>query len=266
MHFYKLSALGQDYIFLDGKDAFGKISELDIKHICNRTAGVGASGIFALNQKEAKKVQIRAFCKDGEIMRDLSTASICAALGAKITSGTGEAEILSENSRYFTCLSACEDGSSLISCDMGKGTTGINSGTCERKTELGNRILTLTPVFTSGSFAIHFSECMNSLNFKYLSEKTGSLTLFGKNTSLILAEKTEMNSYVLSQMLERGNNIIPYAGAFTATALAACKTGRSTYSEEIKFTCGEYEAYTVCKEDESVILHTSAQIAYEGNI
>ncbi len=266
MHFYKLSALGQDYIFSDDKCAFDNISESDIKHICDRIVGVGATGIFTLNQKEAKKAQIRAFCQNGEIMRDLSTASICAALGLKITTGIQESEILSENNRFFTCLSPLGDNSFLVSCDISKSLTRACGDKIERKTELGNRILTLTPVFTSGSFAIHFSECMESLNFKYLAEKTEEVTVFGRNTSLILAEKTNINSYILSRMLEDEQYIIPYAGAFAGAALAACKTGRSNYSEEIKLTCGEYEAYAVCKEDKSVTLHTVAEIVYEGNI
>lgn len=264
MHFYKLSALGQDYIFTDDNEEFGKLSREDIKLICDRTLGAGATGIFCIHQKEAENTEIRAFYKNGEIMREMSTASICAVLGLKMIKGKEIGEILSEKCRFFTCLSVCDDRSGLVSCDSGRGGVSLFKDMCERKTHLGNRILTLTPVCTSGSYAVHFSGDAKSINLKYLAEKTNELTLFGKNTSLIVAEETGRNTFSLCRMLENEEYIVPFAGGFSAAAFAACKTGRSRFGDELVLFCEDYKAYAVAKEDGSVTIHTQVNLAYEG--
>lgn len=264
MHFYKLSALGQDYIFADDEEAFFKLSREDVKLLCDRAAGVGATGIFCVYQKEAENTEIRAFYQNGDNMREMSTASICGILGLKITKGEDACEIFSEKSRFSGCLSASDEKFSLVSCDTGKGSVSLFKDMCERKTHLGNRILTLTPVSTPDSYAVHFSGDAKSINLKYLAEKTRELTLFGKGTSLIVAEEKERNTFSLCRMLEENEYIIPFAGGFSAVAFAACKTGRSRFGDEITLYCEDYKAYAVVKEDSSVTLHTQAHMAYEG--
>ena len=46
MKFSKYHALGNDYIVIDPKNLDGKLSDLDIKTICNRNYGVGSDGIL----------------------------------------------------------------------------------------------------------------------------------------------------------------------------------------------------------------------------
>lgn len=266
MHFYKLYALGQDYIFCDDETQFDNLGAGDIKEICNRISGVGATGIFAIYQKYAKNMQIRAFDENGEIMRDSSTAAICAALGAKITTGRTAVEFQSEKGRFFTYISAVEDGKYLVSCDIGKCRLLLKNGNTERKTELGNRILTLTPVGTSAEYAVHFSECMYSLNREYLAEKTSSLSLFGGNASLILCEENGKNNFNSLPLYKNGCDITPFAGGFAAVGVAACLSGRSAFSQEMNINCNGQSAYVIIKEELSAAIHLTAGIAYEGNI
>ncbi|MDB4262782.1 diaminopimelate epimerase, partial [Porticoccaceae bacterium] len=46
MKFSKYHALGNDYIVIDPKHLDGKLTELDIKTICNRNYGVGSDGVL----------------------------------------------------------------------------------------------------------------------------------------------------------------------------------------------------------------------------
>lgn len=262
MHFIKIAALGQDYIFSDGKDAYENITEADIMRMCNRVSGAGATGIFAINQNTPENVQIRAFDKNGKIMRESSTALICACLGANIATGIKSTETLCKKTSFSTRIFPSDDNIQPIVCQL----TVSGDKTYERKTELGNRILSVVPVCTSGTYLVHFSECMKLLNFSYLSENAAAVTRYGKNPYLILAQQTERNHLKLSRVLDDGEYIIPYAGGFMAAALAACYSGRCNFSEEIRLGCENYEAYAVCKEDNTVMLHTCAEIIYEGNI
>lgn len=262
MHFIKIAALGQDYIFSDGKDAYKNIADSDVIKICDRVSGAGATGIFAINQKEPENAQIRAFDKNGKLMRESSTALICACLGANIATGGKSSEILCEKMAFSAHIFPSDNNIQPIVCQQ--KVVGCKSH--NYKTELGNRILSVFPVVTTGTYLVHFSECMNLLNFAYLSKNASTVTKYGKNPYLILAQLQGRNSLAVSRILADGEYIVPYAGGFMATALAACYTDRCSFDEEIKLSCENYEAYAVCKEDNTVMLHTGAEIIYEGDI
>lgn len=266
MHFYKLFAGGQDYIFCDDENKFNNLAEEEIKRICDRVCGVGGTGIFTIYQNGTENTQIRAFDENGEIIHDSSTTAICGALGAKITKGVAVAEFVCENNRYFTYLSRVERGKYLVSCDIGKCRLLLKDGSVKRKTELGNRILTLTAVGTTADYAVHFSECMHSLKWEYLSEKTASLSLFGGKTSLVLCEENDKNSFSMLPLYKNGRNMTHFGGAFAAVGVAACLCGRSEFSREIFVDCDGYGAYVVVEKNLSVTVHLNASIAYEGNI
>lgn len=266
MHFYKMSACGQDYIFIDNEKDFKGLTKETVKLLCDRVCGIGATGIFTICENGAKNTQISAFDENGEIIRDFSTASICAALGIKITKGAAAAEISCRNERYFTYISRVDREKYLVSCDIGNCRLLLNDGKIQRKTELGNRILTLTPISTTADYAVHFSGCVNSLNRKYLSEKTSALSLFGGKTSLLLCEEQEKNSIEMLPMYEYGKDVSPYAGAYAAAGVAACVNGKCDFKEEIYVSCKDYGGFVIVEDDLCVTLHFNASIAYEGNI
>lgn len=262
MHFYKLSALGQDYMFFDGSVAEEGLGKRDIKAICDRTLGAGAMGIFVINQKEPENAQIRGFCENGENMRETSTALICACLGANIATDGKIAEIKGGNKGISARLFPSEDEFQTVICDI----KATDCDFTERKTELGNRILTLTHIRTTGDYLIHFTGCMDLLNFTYMSQKAAALSSYGQSPSLLLVEKVNRNHFRVSRMLHNDRYIVPFAGGFAAAAVYLCNSHRCGFSDEIKIECGDFSAYAVCKEDNSVMLYAKAGIIYEGNI
>lgn len=266
MHFYKLFTAGQAYIFVDDINELEKTDSVQIRHICDGCKGAGAQGFFGLYQNGVKKVQIKAFDKNGVIMNDLSSVAVCAALGAKITNGRSANEFSDEKGGIFTYISNISDGNFLVSCDLGKCRNLLKNGITQRKTELGNRILTLTAVYTSSAYAVHFSSCAGSLNRVYLSEKASRLSLFTEKPKLVLCEEETKNTFRILPLCENGRDIAPYAGAFAAVGLAACLTEKSSFSEEISVKYEDYTVYVVCKKDLSVTVHLSAEIGFQGNI
>lgn len=266
MHFYKLYTYGRNYIYVDNENDANELDAFQIKNICDAVRGAGTDGIFTICRNEAKKPQIRAFDKNGVIMRDLTSVAVCAALGSKITGGKGANDFYCKKGHFFTYISHISDENYLVSCDMGKGYNLFKNDVIERKTELGNRILTLTAVYSGSAYTVHFSSCANSLNRVYLSEKNSALSLFGEKTSLIICEEEEKNAFRVLPLYENGEDAAPCAGAVGAVGIAACLTGKSDFLQEI---CVKYKndtAYAVCKNDLSVAVHLNAGIAFEGNI
>ncbi len=266
MHFIKLFAAGHAYIFVDSESAVSELDSEAIKNICDRVCGAGASGIFAVCQNENKKAQIRAFSENGEIMRDSSTTAICAGLGLKITKCVTACEFKCEKSSYFTYSGDTENNKYPVSCNIGKCSLLLNDSGVERRTELGNRILTLTAVRSTADYAVHFSECMHSLNREYLSEKTSALSLFGGNTSLILCEENRNGGFDMLPLYENGKNVVPPIGGFAAVGVAACLSKRNEFRQEILVDCNGYGVYVIVDKDLSVTVHLDAGVAFEGNI
>ena len=266
MHFYKMAVLGQDYIFLNEKGSVEKLKKEDIKRLCDRHNGIGADGIFGIVEKCSKNVRIRAFGFDGELLPDCSSAAICASFGLKMSHGVDCMEICCEKSNFFALNCDIGKGISSVSCDIKNSFFEGKNDITERKTELGNRILTLTGVFTSGIYAIHFSSCPENLDRKYLSEKTESHALFDKQAKLVICSEADENHIEMQSVLMHGIEIAPFAGAYCATAIAMVRTGRCKSGAEIKISYGEETAFVYAENRNHAVITCDVKMIYKGEI
>lgn len=263
MKFIKLFAAGQDYIILKDCSALDYLTADDIKMLCDRQKGIGAEGILSFYQNNAKISQIRGFLQNGKTMRDFSTASVCAAFTLFSEKRLTHQEFSAENHTVFTVSEHFSEKSGTVFCDMGKADFNLKYPASERKTQLGNRILTLTAAKLHSLHTLHFSECKDKLNLSYLGEKVSSNSLFQKKADLILAEERE----VCFDIDYYGKDFSsPPLSAYGFTALCACKTERADYDTEIKITHKDSEAYAVCKKNGSIMMRCAVREIFRGKI
>lgn len=263
MKFTKYYSSGQDLIYIEDQKAFDCLKNNGAKAMCNRLCGAGAEAIFTISKKQDKTSQIRGFCKNGEIMRDLSSASICAAFALFTNTGDMRIAFHNESSQFFTVHN--ENNSDIITVcgDMGKGDFNLRHPAINRRTQLGNRIITLSAVNFYGIHTVHFSDCIDSLNLSYLGEWTSQCSLFGKQADLTLAQQKGHNRFIISHFNKHG--FLPSVSVLGSVALCACKTGLTAYNEEIIISVNNEDIFIVCERNENVTIQTQVRRVFSGD-
>ena len=81
MHFTKYNGLGNDFIFLDGKDALA-VTDLAAlaRRLCDRYTGIGADGLVLLLPSAIADIHMRIINSDGSEAEMCGNASRCVAL------------------------------------------------------------------------------------------------------------------------------------------------------------------------------------------
>lgn len=266
MKFRKFLCAGQDIIFIGNENYLPCLDERNKKRLCDRQKGIGGNGIVCFEKNCPKMPRIKAFDKNGLSMPDVSSALICAVLEQNMVNGCNVLEIVGEKQSFFAMINEINGRFYDVTCAYENLSEQSFNSIINRRTELGNRILTLTYAYTSAHYAVHFSSDMSCLDIKYISDKTRKNSIFRKSAELLVAEKTGMNSYVMSKQQINDECAYPSVGAFAAVAVAACKDGKSRYSEEIKVSCEGYDVYVFVKDENSFSVHTRAEFIYEGEI
>ncbi len=263
MKFLKILVAGKDYIYIPDYEDFDTLSKEEKIRLCNRQQGIGADGIITFIKTSPKTAQIKGFLQNGKHMPDISSASLSAIFGNVFKNNTIECLKNSKNKEKITLLQDKNSFYDLISCDMGPSAPCTY---CNKKTELGNRILTLTALKYHGTHTVHFSECAHLLDINYFGEKISANSLFHKQADFTIAEKTDDSTFRLIHSENSTGSPFPTLAVFGTVALAAAMTGRANYNEEIKLLCNTDTVYAFCKEDGSAVLQCKAQKIFGGYI
>ncbi len=266
MNFTKYHIAGKDYIYCPDKSDFGNLTENSILSICDRFRGIGADGIFSFYQNSSKTSIIKGFSKNGECMRDFSSASICTLFELFLTTDITEHTFLSENGQKITAKSDISKENNLFSCTIEAHTADGIFRETNRKTEIGNRILTITPVHLHGIYTVHFTDCPKMLNIDYLGQHISKNSLFRKKANLILAENTDVNSFEFSFYENNTGCPRPAISAFGAVGLAACRNAICNYGDEISVTCNGNTVKVICNSPDSVTIKCTCERVFEGKI
>lgn len=264
MNFIKYHIAGKDYIYCADKTAFPNLTDKDILSICDRHKGVGADGIFTFCETSAKTSLIKGFSDNGDIMRNFSSASICAIFELFSSTGITKHTFLSANGQKFTVKTDISEEAPVFSCTLETHTSDGIFGEINRKTEIGNRILTITPVSLQSIHAVHFTECREKLNIEYLGRHISKNSLFRKEANLILAQHSGNNSFNISFYENKTGCPRPVISAFGGTALAACRNGLCDYGDEITVTCSKNTVNIICHSPETVTVKCTCEKVFEG--
>lgn len=263
MKFIKLLVAGKDYIYIPDQKSFCGLSGKEIIRLCNRQKGIGADGIITFIKTSSKTVQIKGFHQNGKDMLDISSASLCTVFDDIFKNNTIECSRNSKKNEKITLLQDKNDFDGLFSCDMGP------SAACtyrEKKTEAGNRIITLTAQKLHGIHTVHFSECADLLDINYFGKNISENSLFHKKADFTIAEKTGKNTFRLIHYENSTASPFPTLAVFASAALSAVITGRANYNEEIKLMCNTDTVYAFCKKNGSAVLQCKAEKIFEGYI
>lgn len=264
MKFTKCFSAGKDYIFLREDNAFDEIKKYDIKLLCDRYRGMGADGIFAIKQNSSKNSQITGFLHNGEIMRDFSTASVCAYFALFSRVFADEHTFSCPNGENLTVKGGdTEKNHLIIQSQLSTPEKGIFNE-ISRKTEIGNRILTITPIAHHGIHAVHFSECKEKLDIDYIGRHLSYNSLFMKLANTLLAQRTGENTFEIDFYENKTGSPRPTIAACEACAIAACKTGLSRYGEKIKITCNENAVTVICPTETEITAECEATEIFKG--
>lgn len=266
MNIIKYHIAGKDYIYCPDKNDFGKLAGNSILHICHRLKGAGADGIFSFQQNSSKISIIKGFSENGECMQNFSSASICALFDLFLTTGVTEHTFLSENGQKLTAKTDISEGNPVFSSTIEDIYTEGIFGTSKRKTEIGNRILTITPVSLYGIYAVHFTDSREKLNTAYLGQNISKNSFFAKKANLILAERSNTNSFDISYYENNTGCPRPELSAFAATALAACRCGICKYGNEISVTSFGNTVSVICLTPDAIAVKCTCEKVFEGKI
>ena len=135
-----------------------------------------------------------------------------------------------DNKSYIKCC--CTDGNT-VSAILHQETQDTLYKEVKRKTEIGNRILSVTPVSIFSSYGIHFSDNRKLLNLEYLGKHFSANSIFHKSANLILAEKTDANTFCIDFYENKTGCSRCSISAFASVGLAACRDGLCEYNKEI---------------------------------
>ena len=266
MQFRKYHISGKDYIYCHDKNAFENLTKNRITGICDRHRGAGADGIFTFYQNSPKTSIIKGFSSNGECMRNSSSASICALFELFLTTGVTEHIFSSPNGDKFAAKTDISASEPVFLCKLTYPAADGIFSLENRRTEIGNRILTVTPVSLHGIYAVHFTECRDKLDIGYLGQHISRNSLFRKEGNLILAEFTDKSSLNIS-FYENGTGCPrPEISAFAATALAACRNGSFSFGEEIAVSCNSNTVFVTCETEEEISISCSCEMVFDGNM
>ncbi len=264
MDFTKYHIAGKDYIFCADETAFGNLTKTDIENLCHRQKGVGADGIFTFYQVTSKTAFLKGFAENGEIMRDFSSASICAVFELFSKGDITEYTFSAENGQKITAKTDISAEKPIFSCTFeGPSENGIFRE-ANRKTEIGNRILTITPISLHGTHAVHFSECKKNLNLGYLGQHISENSLFRKEANMILADMTNKNTFDISFYENKTGCPRPVISALGGTALAACRNGLCRFGEEITVSCNGNTVNVICHSPKTVTVKCTCEKVFDG--
>ena len=266
MKFTKYHIAGKAYIYCPDKTDFGILTADSILGICDGFRGAGADGIFTFCQTSSKTSLIKGFAQNGECIRNFSSASICAFFELFLTEGITEHTFTSENGQFFTVKTDFSEENPVFSCTLEDIHTNGIFGTSDRKTEIGNRILTITPVSLCEIFTVHFTSCRDKLNIAYLGQHISGNSLFGKKANMILAEPDDKNSFNISFYENNTGCPRPGLSAFAAVGLAACRNGIGKYNEEISVSYNGNTVRIICNSADSVTIKCTCERVFDGKL
>ena len=124
MRFTKMNGLGNDYIFLDGTKKEIKLSESEIKKLCDRNFGIGGDGIIIVTKASNADFGMKIYNSDGSTAEMCGNALRCLAKYTfkKRLTGDKYLKIQTDGGIRFAKI----NGDGTVTANMGKPVSDFN--------------------------------------------------------------------------------------------------------------------------------------------
>ncbi|MGM0608988.1 MAG: hypothetical protein ACQESP_11275 [Candidatus Muiribacteriota bacterium] len=159
MKFYKLQALGNDFVFVDKKE------KISVKNICDRNFGIGADGVIFYSNSEGKII-VSLYNADGSRAKSLGNGMFCAADLFCFLNNKKSGEVIFSDKSYF--FEKCKNNFIHMNFDRAQSIKLENDFF---KVKAGN----LHKIYFTDSFIedeiVQKAECDKKYNIEFVSKK-----------------------------------------------------------------------------------------------
>jgi diaminopimelate epimerase len=231
MHFWKMHALGNDYIVIDNQDE--KITEKEAvqmaKTLCNRRFSVGADGLLLASGSKVADAKMRIFNSDGSEAEMCGNGIRCFAKYYYENSIAKKPEVAIEtlSGIKHVWLTLKDNEVSAVKVDMGAPNWQKSSlpmtgqGPCiNEDLEVDGETFKVTCLSMGNPHCVIFVDCIDCFPVQEIGEKIENHKAFPKRTNVGFVEvlnKKELNVRVW----ERGCGETLACGTGTCAAVAA---------------------------------------------
>ena len=250
MHFVKYQGLGNDFVFVDGRNVkFENVSRA-AQILCDRRFGVGADGLILVSASAKADVQMRVINADGSEAEMCGNASRCVPLFCK------ELGLLNGNKLVLETLAGpivtrvkdWEKG--LVSVDMGtprltRGEIPMSGAPDERAIDIpliaGGKEWRGTAVSMGNPHFVIFVPSVTTIDLAQAGPEIEKHPSFPQKTNVEFVQTIDPHTLRM-RVWERGAGITQACGTGScAAAVAAVLTGRTAETVRVILDGGELE-------------------------
>jgi len=237
MKFFKYTGLGNDFVFLDGKEALSVTdpAALAVK-MCNRRTGIGADGLILLLPTDKGDVRMRILNSDGSEAEMCGNASRCVALHWVQNGFTSKKEITLDTLAGPIVAQLVDEAAGLVRVDMGaprllRGQILMTGNPQERAVSVpvkaGGREFTGTAVSMGNPHFVIFVDDISKTPLETWGPALETCDAFPQKTNVEFVQVLSDNK-VRMRVWERGAGITQACGTGAcATAVACVLNGRT---------------------------------------
>ena len=237
MKFFKYTGLGNDFIFLDGKEALSVTDPAALAvQMCNRRTGIGADGLILLLPTDKGDVRMRIINSDGSEAEMCGNASRCVALHWVQNGYTSKKEITLDTLAGPIVAQLVDEDAGLVRVDMGaprllRGQIPMTGNPQERAVSVpvqaGGKEFVGTAVSMGNPHFVIFVDDISKTPLETWGPALETCDAFPQKTNVEFVQVLSDNK-VRMRVWERGAGITQACGTGAcATAVACVLNGRT---------------------------------------
>ena len=271
--FAKMQGSGNDYIFFENFD--GKITcpEALAVSLCDRSRGIGGSGIVLIEKSEIADAKMRIFNQDGSEGKMAGNSIRCTGKYLYDNGYVHSERITVETASGIKTLTMYTSGGKVtyVSVEMGKPDFSAKSLPCTLNADeiirypvtVGGKEYEITCLSVGNPHCVIFCEHVNDIHIEMIGPLFEHASFFPEriNTEFIhIADETTIQMRVW----ERGNGETQACGTGAAAAAAAAvRLGLCKKDTDITVKLRDADLVVRCS-DEGITLDGDANLVYEG--
>jgi len=278
MKFYKYTGLGNDFVFVDGKEAQQLLSAKEplniaevARRICHRRFGVGADGLVLLLPSEKADVQMRIWNADGSEAEMCGNASRCVALHWKTQGFTNQPQVVLDTLAGLIYTEMIDATAGLVRVNMGcprlkraqiPMTGAPEDAAVAFALEAAGQKFTGTAVSMGNPHVVIFVEDISQVPLEVWGPQLEKHPFFPQKTNVEFVQVLDAHT-VRMRVWERGAGVTMACGTGAcATAVAAVLNKKTEPEVTVKLDGGNLQI--AWPKREQIFMTGPARLVYTG--